>query len=147
VLAKAAHAGVPVRFLTGAKGNAAREDAAIFAGIRGTYPALELAEAKSMRAWLDCIGEAACLVSGRYHHTLAAATLGVPFAVLPSNTPKIEATLAMLGAPGALKPPTGDGFEAIGAFIAAALAGREAPVDAARIEQVIQLAANNFDGL
>jgi hypothetical protein len=37
------------------------------------------------------------LVSARYHHTLAAASLGLPCVVFPSNTSKTNASLAMLG--------------------------------------------------
>jgi polysaccharide pyruvyl transferase WcaK-like protein len=147
LLKRFGNAGGPVMFLTGAKGNAAREDAAIFAGIKGEFPAIELADARSMRSWLECIGAARCLVSGRYHHTLAAASLGVPFMVLPSNTPKIEATLEMLGAPDALAPPTDAGFGRIGSFIDECLAGNAKPVDMQRIRDVVSLSGNNFDGL
>jgi polysaccharide pyruvyl transferase WcaK-like protein len=137
----------PVHFLTGAKGNAAREDAAAYANIKGEYPEIQLADARSMRSWLECIGNAACLVSGRYHHTLAAASLGVPFAVLPSNTPKIEATLDMLGARDALMLPTDAGFGQIGNFIDAALAGNAKPVEMEKVRHVVSLSENNFDGL
>ncbi len=47
--------------------------------------------------WLRAIDEAALLVSGRFHHTIAAAFLNTPFLVMESNTPKISGLLEALG--------------------------------------------------
>jgi polysaccharide pyruvyl transferase WcaK-like protein len=137
----------PVRFLTGAKANPAREDMAIFTAIRSEFPELQLADAGSMRAWLDCIGSACCLVSGRYHHSLAAAALGVPFVVFPSNTPKIGATLEMLDYAQAQKLPTETDFAAIESFIQDSLAGKTSAVSSEAMKRALALSANNFDGL
>jgi tetratricopeptide (TPR) repeat protein/polysaccharide pyruvyl transferase WcaK-like protein len=47
-----------------------------------------LVTAKSIEEWLDIINTAKLLVSGRFHHAIAAAVLGTPFILLESNTPK-----------------------------------------------------------
>ena len=43
------------------------------------------------------IGSAACLISARFHHSLAAIAQQTPVIAFPSNTPKVEATVEMLG--------------------------------------------------
>ncbi len=48
----------------------------------------QVVEATSLREWLTCIAQAQLLVSGRFHHTIAAAFLGVPCVLLESNTLK-----------------------------------------------------------
>jgi polysaccharide pyruvyl transferase WcaK-like protein len=35
-----------------------------------------------MEIWLDTIASASLVVSGRFHHTIAAAVLGIPFIII-----------------------------------------------------------------
>ncbi|HTZ20569.1 MAG TPA: hypothetical protein VMC06_06780, partial [Opitutaceae bacterium] len=90
---------------------------------------------------------ASCLVSGRFHHTIAAAMLETPLLVLPSNTPKVSAACAMLG----LAPPlAGEGpplEEQIAAGLQLAWTGGAPRVTAATRESIRQLAMHNFTGL
>jgi polysaccharide pyruvyl transferase WcaK-like protein len=44
--------------------------------------------ALSLNEWLERIESAEVFISGRFHHTIAAAYLGTPFILLNSNTPK-----------------------------------------------------------
>ena len=44
------------------------------------------------------------LLSGRFHHSIAAAWMGTPLVSLPSNTRKIDGLLQRLGLP-AMPPP------------------------------------------
>ena len=53
--------------------------------------------AASEAEWLRIIDESAALISGRFHHSIAAAFLDTPFVVMESNTPKISGLLEMLG--------------------------------------------------
>lgn len=53
--------------------------------------------ASSEAEWLRVIDESAALISGRFHHSIAAAFLDTPFIVMESNTPKIAGLLEMLG--------------------------------------------------
>jgi len=55
-----------------------------------------LVNATSELEWLRTIANAELLVSGRFHHTIAAACLGTPFIVMESNTPKIGGLLQRL---------------------------------------------------
>lgn len=59
--------------------------------------------AKSIDEWLDTISAAAVLVSGRFHHTIAAAVMGTPFVLFESNTKKNTGIAKMLNAPEPLR--------------------------------------------
>jgi tetratricopeptide (TPR) repeat protein len=58
--------------------------------------AFELVFAATELDWLRCIASASALVSGRFHHSIAAAFLGTPLLVAHSNTPKISGLLELL---------------------------------------------------
>lgn len=134
--------GIRLKFLTGAKAFVNQEDARIFEEMKRHCPALECVNALSMADWLNTLQNAACLVSARYHHTLAAASLGVPCLAFPSNTSKTNASLAMLGLDTLFSLEQDS--EPVQHFINEALGQRLAPVDAFKVEQVVALAANNF---
>jgi polysaccharide pyruvyl transferase WcaK-like protein len=88
--------GQPAVYLAGAKSHPAREDAKIYEWMRAALPDLSLRVAGSFAEWIETIANASCLISGRFHHTVAATTLGTPTVTFPSNTPKIEAISKML---------------------------------------------------
>ena len=84
--------------LLGAAGFMAADDVAFAATLRAEAgDDIEFRFARSEIEWLDEIAASDCVVSGRFHHTIAAAVLRVPFVVMDSNTPKIPALLNMLG--------------------------------------------------
>jgi polysaccharide pyruvyl transferase WcaK-like protein len=83
--------------LVGARAYLAADDVAFVEALRSRCgAALEVVTAVSELDWLRAIAESAVLVSGRFHHTIAAACLDTPFIVLESNTPKIQGLLEML---------------------------------------------------
>ena len=75
---------------------------------------------------------------------IAAASLGTPFRAIASNTPKIQATMELLGGPAVVQTMDAAGSAAIRGFLEEALAGRAEPVAAASVHKVVALAANNF---
>jgi len=86
--------------VTGAQANPAADDARFLAALRDVEAGdWTYVEAGSLEEWLSTIGSAALLVSGRFHHTLAAFAMRTPFVMLNSNTPKMPALAQMLGAP------------------------------------------------
>ena len=89
--------GYRISVLLGARGYPAADDMrfaeALFAR---TGPKAEPLLARSEREWLGYIGDAALLVSGRFHHSIAAACLQTPFVTLGSNTPKITGLMQVL---------------------------------------------------
>lgn len=147
VVARFVRPGQKVRFLSGAKAFPASEDNMHIARMREALPELEVVVARSMSEWLDEINRAACVISGRFHHTLAAATLRTPVITFPSNTPKIDAVCGMLGldAPIAYDEPN---FEGILELRLQELSnGRAGCVSAAARNEMVALAGQNFAGL
>ena len=81
--------GFEVVVLTGAAAFPALDDEEFVKELHEKCPAgWKHSDAHSMEEWLDCIATAGLLVSGRFHHAIAAAVLGTPFILLESNTPK-----------------------------------------------------------
>jgi polysaccharide pyruvyl transferase WcaK-like protein len=139
--------GQRVVYISGAKSQPAREDRAIHALMSGEISNLEFYEAASMSAWLNAIAGAQGLVSARFHHTLAAAMLGTPAVVFPSNTPKLDAVCDMLqlDAPLAFDDPRVD--ERLADSLASIQAGRGRVISAAARQHILDLAGANFTGL
>ena len=57
---------------------------------------IEIIQAQTMLEWCEAFQNASFLFSARFHHTIAALSIGTPFAYLNSNTPKIDAILETL---------------------------------------------------
>ncbi len=112
---------------------------------RGRYT---LVAATSENDWLRAIARASLLISGRFHHSIAAACLGTPFLVTASNTQKIDGMLKRMG----LSPDTvwlhpGDipeACERVGAMLRNPKPGQ---IDDERLKTLRELALRNFDGL
>jgi Tfp pilus assembly protein PilF/polysaccharide pyruvyl transferase WcaK-like protein len=94
--------GCAIELLVGANAFPAADDEvfvnAVHARLRGRYT---LVDARSEAAWLATLADAALLISGRFHHTIAAAFQRTPVAVAASNTRKIDGLLESLGLPAA----------------------------------------------
>lgn len=108
---KTLHAsGRRIQLLLGASAHMAADDISFAQWIQAQAPGCaELCFAATEAEWLSVIGNASVLISGRFHHSIAAAFLGTPFVVCESNTPKIGGLLEMLQMPDATVPQ-GDGL-------------------------------------
>lgn len=108
----------------------------------------ELIHATSERQWLATIASAKLFVSGRFHHSIAAAFLGTPFIVMESNTPKIQGLMSMLGLDVHVDSSRDDAAERL-IDLAARL--RQHPESALLTDetrrQLLQRAQKNFDHL
>jgi polysaccharide pyruvyl transferase WcaK-like protein len=92
-------AGLAVHLLIGANAYLAADDARLAAALRARCgERFDLVCATSEREWLRAIASSSLLVSGRFHHTIAAAFLDTPFIVMESNTPKVAGLIGMLEA-------------------------------------------------
>ena len=145
--ATAAVPGQPIHFLTGAKSFPAREDDMTFQAMREVIPSLVRIDARSMSEWAGSIAGAAAVISARFHHTIAAAAVGTPVVVFPSNTPKVHAICEMFGLPPPVDLEAPDFIERAGAEIKDALATEKALADAAHRQTILRLAENNFLGI
>ena len=89
--------GYNVKVLIGAHAHIAEDDSRFVRHIHAVIGSCcELILASSEQQWLQTIDQAQLLISGRFHHSIAAAFLHTPFIVMASNTPKITAMLKML---------------------------------------------------
>jgi hypothetical protein len=94
--------------------------------------------------WIRTIAEAELLVTGRYHHVVAALAFGTPVVALSSNTPKIEGSYALLGLSNpVIDHRTADWASRLDTAITAARRGVAAIADTAGQHRVRQLALRN----
>lgn len=141
--------GHELQILVGANAYLAADDIqfvnAIHRRLKGRYT---LVCAHSESAWLDAISGAALLISGRFHHSIAAACLGTPLAVAASNTRKIEGLIDRLQLASEstrldLSDP-GQATDRIGRLLEEPHAGLVANHV---LERLREMASRNFDGL
>lgn len=96
-LKKMSSKGFKIKFLSGAKGYPAKDDKEFIEYMQKQFHInWEVYEAISLNDWLRTIEESTMLVSGRFHHTIAAASLRTPFLMLNSNTPKMKGLAKVL---------------------------------------------------
>ncbi len=138
-----------VDVLVGAKASLAADDVHLLGllqqRLRGRYT---LVAATTEADWLHTIARANLLISGRFHHSIAAACLGTPFLVTASNTQKIDGLLKRLGlSPDTAWLPLDDIPKACERIEALLHNPRPEPVSAKRLHDLQELALRNFYGL
>lgn len=79
---------VKVGVLTGASDNMAKDDEAFLETLGKYNCEWENIKTNTLVEWCDAISTASILISGRFHHTIAAAFLNTPFILFNSNTLK-----------------------------------------------------------
>jgi polysaccharide pyruvyl transferase WcaK-like protein len=141
--------GYSVDVLAGASAFIAQDDlrlvGALHPRLRGRY---RFVAATSERQWLDTIAAASLLVSGRFHHSIAAASLGTPFVVAASNTLKIDGLIERLGLQReAIWISPADGTGAISRIESLLADPQPALVPAERLTSLREMALRNFDGV
>lgn len=137
----------PVIYLSGAKNNLAEEDKKDFELMRTQLPSLEFLETSSMTQWLEIIGNASALISGRFHHTIAAASLLTPVICIPSNTLKIEGICSMLGLEAPVYGKPESFVDSISQRLRRVFEGRTETISTEKWAEILSLANRNFDGL
>lgn len=90
--------GFSIKFLLGAKDYPAKDELEFIKFMQDNDFKADwiVYEAKTIEDWLNTIATASLLVSGRFHHTIAAACLETPFIPLSSNTPKMTGLINAL---------------------------------------------------
>lgn len=141
--------GFTIDVLVGASAFLAQDDvtlvAALHPRLRGRY---RLVAATSEHQWLHCIASARLLVSGRFHHCVAAASLGTPFVVTSNHTPELDGLIDRLGLSSEdvwISPAGGDG--AVSRVAALLQDPQRALVPEERLVALRDLARRNFEGL
>lgn len=100
-------------------------------------------DAKSLSDWLDSINSAKLLISGRFHHSMAAYFLNTPFVLMDSNTPKNLALTQTFGLQSPLSYKSDDFFEQLWSRVDEALATASTS-DRELHNSLIERSANNF---
>lgn len=89
----------PVVFLSGGFKRSPGEDRVHYENMKPIIPELELVEAPSLPAWMGWLASAEVVITGRFHHFVAAAAVSAPLVYSSGNTPKTDALVEMVGAP------------------------------------------------
>lgn len=89
---------LPIVFLSGGV-KCPPEDRMHYEAMRSAISRLVLAEAESVEQWLSIISSSALMITGRFHHLIAAIALSSPIVSMPGNTPKCEAVCDLVGLP------------------------------------------------
>jgi polysaccharide pyruvyl transferase WcaK-like protein len=136
--------GRDVFFVTGAKHFPAAEDPKVYQWMKEIIPNLIWSEAKSYDVWEHRISSSECFVSGRYHHTICAASNRVPLVCFPSNSPKIDSSCEMFG----INPPIPycepTFIEKTTNEIDLAINGKSPIADDSTMRNILDLCKNNF---
>lgn len=139
--------GYEIKVLTGAAAFPSRDDEAFVQFLKAhTQVPLNFVVASSMEEWLDTINHATFLVSGRFHHSIAAFCLNTPFIALNSNTHKVHAICSLLGK----QPPLlFSDPHLLDHLLERTKAIESTPLEnnKAKMREICQLAERNFDGL
>ncbi|NKI16763.1 tetratricopeptide repeat protein [Spongiibacter sp. KMU-166] len=138
--------GRTVELLLGASAYQAGDDVLFARMLVNRCPGVRVKIAQSELEWLAAINDADALVSGRFHHTIAAACLKTPVIVFASNTPKVLGLVEALSLHNALVPSDADARTTL----SAALLKLEADPSLFVIDddthwRVLSLAQKNFD--
>lgn len=89
--------GARIRFLAGARRREPPEDFRFVEALWQARFDVEILRPQTIQEWLDAVRGAQLMVTGRFHHLVAAAYFGTPVVTLRSNTPKSEGVCQMLG--------------------------------------------------
>ena len=133
-----------MKFLFGAKSNIAYEDLKLAKYIKEYFPQIEIVCAPSINEWLNQIKKSHCLISGRFHHSVAAAFFKVPFISFPSNTPKIKALCQMVEMDLPIEWEDNDFAKKLTKKINKNLSGNRKIITEKTKQKILKLAEKNF---
>ena len=114
----------------------------VFESSRGADRAME----SEAHLWLTSIANAGLLITGRYHHVVAALAMGTPVIGITSNTDKIESSLNLLGLHPVMIDPREGNFEAaLRGVVSSVMSGsiKAMKTDAAQRDRVLAYAEAN----
>lgn len=134
-------------YLVGAKRRPDPKEPQFFESMRREIPNLEYKEAESIEEWVGEIRNASFLISGRFHHSIAAAMVDTPVIVFPSNTPKIHAACSMMGLDAPIPYDFPNVEKAIAMAVRKAMDGKTPLMNQETKSVILALAGNNFKNI
>lgn len=144
--------GYSIEILSGAKAFLASDEVGFVEQMVRALDAKKIAHTLlfpvSELAWLEAIGTASLVVSGRFHYSIAAAFQHVPFLVAESNTSKIAGLLSELGLdPAAVALGRGEYATVVKKARRLLLGDRAGVVMPERLDELRLRATSNFSSL
>jgi polysaccharide pyruvyl transferase WcaK-like protein len=136
-----------LRYITGALSYPARDDVNLINTIKALSFSVEHKVVSSFMEWANEISTCRGLISGRFHHTIAAAALGTPSLVFQSNTPKVEALCEKIGMEPPLNGRKNSAINESSARIRRLLTKQVQPVNKSLVVNLVQASKKNFCGL
>ena len=100
-----------------------------------------------MVEWIDEFKKASFLFSARFHHSIAALSIGTPFKFLSSNTPKITAAIQTINESEKDYYINDNDYRGLRDAAMKALSNPVSIKSQKRIETMLSLASNNFVNL
>jgi len=140
---------IPVKFLSGAQFSPANEDLKLQKRLAGNIstPGFSIIQAKSMDEWLDAFVHASFLFSARFHHTIAALSIGTPFIALSSNTPKIKSIIETLQEDPSKFCIESNDYDYVIKSAVNSLDNTSSNKSISRVDKMLSLGSTNFEGI
>lgn len=134
-------------YVTGAPGNAAQDDDNTLAVLGASELNFEHRVVESFTEWCRLLASATYLISGRFHHTIAATFLGTPAVTFQAGTPKINGISEAFGFPAPIDCSNVNARQLARERCEQCLDGKAPALGEARRTDLLALAAKNFAGL
>jgi len=128
-----------VIFLSGGHKQEPPEDIVHFESMQQEIPNLEISRPRSIDDWMAEFRSATLLITGRFHHYIAAAAVRTPSVIFRGNTEKCDAVAAMLNHPPAIDVRADDWKRVVAERVSAP--SRTSP---SQVRQIVKLARANF---
>ncbi|WP_426124434.1 polysaccharide pyruvyl transferase family protein [Pararhizobium sp. PWRC1-1] len=128
-----------VIFLSGGHKHEPPEDIVHFESMQQEIPNLEISRPTSIDDWMAEFRSASLLITGRFHHYIAAAAVRTPAVIFRGNTEKSDAVAAMLNHPPAIDERLDDWKQILAQRLSAP--SRTSP---SQVRQILKLAKVNF---
>lgn len=113
---------------------------------KSAFP-IRLISVKTTQEWLNIIESSCFLISGRFHHSIAAFMLDTPFAAFPTDTHKLESALEMMGCSDLLLNADIDKETLVKKIEKICERGSGGLFDKSKRRELLELAQKNFDGI
>ncbi len=137
----------PLHYLVGAQDFPALDDEKMAVALQDANPSIKVVKAETFGEWVSAISSAGCLVSGRFHHTIAALYLDTPSIVFRAGTPKIDGLCSVAGLPAPFSLEDPSLRDTLVAALDRALSGQGPSLSDQMKQNLVERAARNFESL
>ena len=108
---------------------------------------IQLLRVRTTKEWLDCIYNSQIIISGRFHHSIAAYMLDTPFVSFSPDIHKLKSALDMMDCQHHLIKEESTKEEILGKIVEICEGVEQIPYSKAKKNELIKLAEENFKGI